>query len=408
MYRRLQSLIREFPRQFWILFGGTLVNSLGGGMVFPFLTLYLHQHLNLSMTSVGLMLTLWAGSSLVGQLIGGSLTDKFGRKHLMVFSLGSGVILLPLFGLADTVLTAAAAVMLLGFTGAMYQPARDAMVADIVATDKRVQAYGLMRVVSNLGIAIGPAIGGFLAAQSYMLAFVASAFATLLFFVVQIFWIRETKPEQVVHESTRQPEGSFLSILANTPFVVFCIATTLVIVASVQMMTVLPVYMKDQFNLGESYFGWVMTTNAGMVVLFQFPITRISEKIPRLFWIASGSLLYAVGVGSVMLGSEFPHFVASMAVATLGEMITVPTATAVTADLAPAQMRGRYMSVLGLTWNLGFGVGPVLGGLVSDQIAPRALWPVMGSAALAGALVFLVLQRVVSPRLRSSPATPAE
>src|SRR5512142_407946 len=98
MYRRVQSLIREFPRQFWILFGGTLVNSLGGGMVFPFLTLYLHQHLNLSMTLVGLLLTLWSASSLVGQVLGGSFTDRFGRRRLMIFSLATGVILLPLFG----------------------------------------------------------------------------------------------------------------------------------------------------------------------------------------------------------------------------------------------------------------------------------------------------------------------
>ena len=393
MSSRLQTLFHEFPRQFWILFGGTLINAIGNGMVFPFLTLYLHDKLNLSLTLVGFALTLWAGSGIAGQLIGGSLTDQFGRRKLMLFSLISNAILLPLFGLADTFVTAAAFAVLLGLTGSMYQPARDAMVADLVGPDKRPQAYGLVRVVSNLGIAIGPAIGGFLAARSYLLAFSVSAAATFVFFLVTIFFIRETRQLATARAGTVSLPGNFLSVLSNLPFVVFSTATTLVVLAAVQMMTVLPVYMNDQFGLGASFFGWVMTTNAGMVVLFQFPITRATERLPRLPLIAIGALLYAIGVGSVALGNSFEHFIAAMVVATLGEMIVSPTATSVTADLAPADMRGRYMSVLGLTWSLGFGLGPVLGGIVSDQIAPRALWPAMASAALAGGVIYLLLAR---------------
>jgi MFS family permease len=102
----------------------------------------------------------------------------------------------------------------------------------------------------------------------------------------------------------------------------------------------------------------------------------------------------------------FLHFIASMVVLTLGEMIVVPTSTAVTADLAPAQVRGRYMGVLALTWNIGFGIGPILGGIITDQIAPRALWPTMGSAALLGALVLLLLARFAP--VRAAPVAAAE
>ncbi|MBI4788021.1 MAG: MFS transporter [Chloroflexi bacterium] len=408
MSNRLQALWNEFPRQFWILFGGTLINSLGNGMVFPFMTLYLHEQLNLSLTLVGFALTLWAGSGVAGQLIGGSLSDQFGRRKLMLFSLISSAILLPIFGLADSFASAAAVAVLLGIFGSMYQPARDAMVADLVGSDKRPQAYGLVRVVSNLGIAIGPAIGGFLATRSYLLAFTVSAAATFAFFLVSVLFIRETRPAVVLRDPAQPAPGTFLSVLSNIPFVVFSAATTFVILAAVQMMTVLPVYMNDQFGLGASYFGWVMTTNAGLVVLFQFPITRATQKLPRLPLMATGALLYAAGVGSVMFGNAFPHFIAAMVIVTLGEMIISPTATSVTADLAPADMRGRYMSVLGLTWTLGFGLGPVLGGIVSDQIAPRALWPAMASAALAGGIAYLVLARFLATREPRAVITPAD
>ncbi len=405
MIPSLRTLRDDFPRQFWILFGGTLINSTGSGMVFPFLTLYLHQRLQLSMTWVGIALSLWAASSVFGQVVGGSLTDRLGRKKLMVVSLAASAVLLPIFGLADTFLFAGAIAVAMGFSGAMYQPARDAMVADLVGTEKRPRAYALVRVVNNLGIAIGPAVGGFLATRSYLLAFSVSALATFVFFLVSLLMMHETLPVAPVHRAAHGPAGGFVDVFRNIPFVVFCAATTLVILASIQMMTVLPVYMKDNFGLGETFYGWVMTTNAGMVVLLQFPITRATERVRRLPLIAVGAVLYALGVGSVALGNQFPHFIAAMAVGTLGEMIVVPTSTAVTADLAPANLRGRYMSILGLTWTLGMMLGPTLGGLVSDNLAPRVLWPIMASCALAGALVYLALARFVPVHIpQTAPA----
>jgi MFS family permease len=394
MLLRLKNLIADFPRQFWILFGGTLINQIGSGMVFPFLTLYLHQRLSLSMTSVGVILSVWAISGLVGSLVGGSLTDRFGRKRLMVVSLGATALGLAAFGFADSRPTSIAVIVFVGFASAMFQPARDAMVADLVGTDKRPQAYGLLRVVANLGIGIGPAIGGLLAARSYLIAFLASGTATGLFFFITLWSMRETMPVgSPRHQATAAAPGNFATVLRDHRFVLFCVATALAVVAYSQMMTVLPVYMKDQFGLGESFYGWLMTTNALMVVALQFPITRATERLARFPLIALGAVLYALGVASVALGATFWHFVASMAILTLGEMIIVPTATAVTADLAPPQVRGRYMGALALTWNIGFGIGPILGGIITDQIFPRALWPIMGSAALAGAFVLVLLAR---------------
>ena len=397
MFQRLNGLISEFPRQFWILFGGTLVNSTGSGMVFPFLTLYLHQRLNISMTVVGAILTLWAISGLIGQLIGGSFSDRFGRKKLMAASLGLNALGLVAFAFADTLPTAALVTLGVGFVGALYQPARDAMIADLVGTEKRARAYSLLRVINNLGIAIGPAIGGFLAARAFQLSFFASASATLFFFLVTFFLIRETKP-MVQVSSEIKSTGSFAEVLRDRRFIAFCACTILVVFASSQMMTVLPVYMKDQYGLGVSFYGWVMTTNAAMVVLFQFPITRSIEKYNRLPIIATGALFYAVGVASVALGSAFIHFIFSMVIITIGEMIVLPTSTSIAADSAPTTMRGRYMGILGLSWSVGFGVGPVLGGLVNDNISPFATWWILGSSALVAAFGYVLLSRFAPGR----------
>ncbi len=395
MRHRWSRLVAEYPRQFWILFGGTLINSIGSGMVFPFLTLYLNQRLALSLTMVGLMLTLWSGSSLIGQVLGGVLSDRLGRKRLMVLSLGTSALALVAFGLAESLWSMVIILLGLGLFNAMYQPARDAMVADLVEPERRTQAYGLIRIISNLGISIGPAIGGFLATRSYLLAFLLSAAATFAYFLIAWLLMQETRPPHLPQTSGISPPrpASMLTVLRDVRFVAFCAAAAVTTIAWSPMMTLLPVYMKGQFGLGESYFGWVMTTNALMVVLLQYPITHATRRFARLPLVALGSVLYGLGVGSVTLANEFFHFVGAMSIMTLGEMLVSPNATAYAADLAPAHLRGSYMGVLGLTWSLGFGTGPLIGGMVSDSISPRALWPMMGTVAIAVSLVYLALAR---------------
>ena len=153
------------------------------------------------------------------------------------------------------------------------------------------------------------------------------------------------------------------------------------------MMVLLPVYAKERFGVPESQYGLIMATNAGMVVLFQYAITRASTRFAPLAVLAIGAIFYGAGAGSVALGAGFPAFLASMVVLTIGEMLLVPTATTLTARLAPPDMRGRYMGMYGLTWSVAIGIGPVLGGLLNDHIAPAAIWYgtlALGLAAAAG------------------------
>jgi MFS family permease len=143
----------------------------------------------------------------------------------------------------------------------------------------------------------------------------------------------------------------------------------------------------------ESQYGFIMATNAALVVLFQYPITSVTRRYPSLPVMAVGALFYGLGVGSVALGSGFWAFWLSMVVLTVGEMILVPTGTTLTANLAPADQRGRYMGVYSLTWSLCYGLGPAIGGFLSDQIAPVAIWYGGLAFGLVATLGFVLLAR---------------
>jgi MFS family permease len=172
------------------------------------------------------------------------------------------------------------------------------------------------------------------------------------------------------------------------------------------MMVLLPVYVKENFGVPESSYGFIMAANAAMVVLFQYGVTRLTQRFYHLPVLAVGSLFYALGVGSVAWGAGFAGFLLSMVILTIGELIMIPTSTALTANLAPPDMRGRYMGMYGLTWGVAMGIGPVLGGTLNDQVAPVAIWYAglaLGAIAMAG---FVVLARLL-PRRAAPPSSAA-
>ena len=396
MLNRIRQTTAGYPRQFWLLFWGQLMNSIGGSMVWPFLTIYARERLGVPLTTVTLLVSLNAASGLVATTIVGPFVDRFGRKLAMVLSLAMTSVAFILMSTASTLPVWMALMVLMGMFGPLYQVGSNAMIADLIAPEQRAGGYALLRMIANVGVAIGPVIGGVLVTISYGLTFSLAAAAGIAFALLIALFVAETLPQRAKLAGQPQISG-YGPVLRDWLFLAFCGIYTLSCMVYSLMMMLLPVYGKENFGLAESQYGPILATNAAMVVLFQFAITRITERYPPVPVLALGTLFYALGVGSVALGWNFPTFLLSMVILTIGEMIVIPTSTAFTANLAPVEMRGRYMGVLGLTWQVGFGIGPVLGGFLNDRVAPVAIWYGGLVIGLVAALGFVLLAR----RLRS-------
>jgi MFS family permease len=397
MLKQLRETSAGYPRQFWLLFWGVLVNSSGSSMVWPFLTIYLRQRLDVPLTTIALLLTLNSLAGLASTSVAGPAVDRFGRKGAMVISLGAGCVFMLALARVDSLVSAAALMLFKGATDPLYRVGSDAMVADLIPPARRADSYALLRMIANLGVAIGPSIGGFITSVSYSLAFSIAAGTTLCYALLVGVFMRETIPQWPAEERARQAKG-YGPVLRDRPFMSFCVAYSFAGMAYSLMMVLLPVYVKENFGVPESSYGFIMATNAAMVVLFQYGVTRVTQRHYHLPVLAVGSMFYALGVGSVAWGAGFTAFLLSMVILTVGEMIMIPTSTALTANLAPPDMRGRYMGVYGLTWGVAMGIGPVLGGTLNDQVAPVAIWYAglaLGAVATVG---FVVLGRMLPRR----------
>jgi MFS family permease len=406
MIERFKRARKEYPGQFWLLFVGMLISTIGSSMIWPFLMIYVSKKLMLPLTQTASLMTINAIMGLIFSFIAGPITDRFGRKWVMVVSLlGTGLTYLYMSA-AGTYLEFAITQCLMGALGPLYRVGADAMMADLIPPEKRPDAYSLMRMSNNAGVSIGPAIGGIIATQSYSLAFFIAAAGMVFYSALIGFKAKETLPEGAAEsQKGKALFTGYRRIFHDREFMGFVSAFTLTSMLASLVWILLPVYANTNFHVPENQYGFIPTTNAIMVVAFQFLVTLVTKRFKPLMVMTVGTAFYALATGSVALFSGFWGFWTCMVIMTIGELILIPTASTFTANIAPPDMRGRYMSIFGLTWSVAFGIAPILGGFLNDQFSPRAIWyggAVIGAASI---LAFLYLNRRYSINNSTDPST---
>lgn len=394
MLKTFSAQFNKFPRVFRVLVAATFIDRLGGALIFPFLSLYIAQRFHVSMTEIGLLFGIWSVSSLVGSMIGGALADKLGRKVILIcgllFSAGTALWM----GFVEEVRNFYFIAAFAGLFSDIGHPAQQAMVADLLKGEQRAEGFSLLRIVANLAVTFGPMIGGLLAGISYLLLFIIDAVASTITAVIVFNAIPETKPA----ENRERPAESLLEtlvgygrVLKDRLFLAFVFAMILMLTVYTQMYGTLSVFLYRVHDVPAQGFGYLMSMNAAMVVLFQFWITRSIRGFPPMLMMVTASALY--GIGFLLFGfvSAFWLFMLAMAIITLGEMVHVPVAQALVAFLAPEDMRGRYMAFFGLAWMIPNSVASLLAGLVMDNYDPFMVWYLAGLLALVAVSAFFLL-----------------
>ena len=392
-YWRIRSIYNEYPRHFWTLIVATFIDRVGGAILYPFFTLYITQKFGVGMTTVGMIFGTFAVTGMVGSTIGGALADRWGRKPLILFGLVISAVSSIWLGLVNELELFFAGALVVGLFQNIGGPARQAMIADILPEEQRAQGFGIFRVVVNLAVAIGPAIGGFLASRSYLSLFLTDASISIFVAILLFIILPETKiaSKSQDTESMGQTFKGYGTVLRDSIFMFFWLASALSAMIYIQMNGTLAVYLRDVHSVSLQGFGAIMSLNASMVVLFQFYITRRYAKYPELAVITVGTLLNAIGFALYGFVATYGLFLLAMAIITIGEMLWAPISQSIVARLAPDEMRGRYMAFYGFSWAIPFAVGPLLAGLVIDNYDPNWVWYAGGIFGLISTAMFALM-----------------
>jgi MFS family permease len=394
MFAKIRTTYNEFPTKYWVLVSATFIDRIGGTLIFPFFALYVTEKFNVGMTEAGVLLGIFSISGLVGSMLGGALTDKFGRKIMVLFGLVFSAMSSLAMGFVSELSIFYGLAIFVGIFSDVAGPARQAMVADLLPEKQRAEGYGILRVVGNFAWIIGPTIGGFLAARSYLTLFILDAVASLITAVIVFRLIPETKPEaseDADQQSILQTFIGYRVVLKDKIYILFLLTGMLMLLVYQQMYSTLSVYLRDVHSIPTQQYGMLMSSGATTVVIFQFWVMRKIKAFPPMLMMMVGTLFYLVGFSMYGFVKTYPLFIVAMLVITVGEMIVIPVSQALVARFAPEDMRGRYMAFFTLTWAIPSTVGTLLAGLIMDNFNPNWVWYLSGIISAVAAVGFYIL-----------------
>ncbi|HPR35756.1 MAG TPA: MFS transporter, partial [Anaerolineaceae bacterium] len=369
-------MFKKYPTQFWLMLLGLVISTTGTTMVWPFLTIFASERLSLPMAAVTSLMSINSLSGLTASILAGSLVDRFGRKSVMAVGLFGTAMAYFGYIFASSYWQFAILMIISGLFNPLYRLGSDAILADMLSPADRVQGYSIFRMARNIGVALGPILGGIALSSNYSIGFIAAA-ATLTFYgLITLFFLRETlvRDPNAKHETVRDQIRVYRQAFNNKPFAHMVGAFTLMEICAALMWVLLAVYLKENFKITESTYSWIPTTNALMVVFLQVFITRAMRPHRDTQVMPIGAFFYLVAMLIVGLSSQFRGFWLAMVVMTVGELITAPTATTFVANLAPMDQRGRYLGVFGLTWHVAMAIGPFAAGILTDLYGIRSPW----------------------------------
>lgn len=405
----LRNTTGGFSLTFWWLWLGTLVNRLGSFVV-PFLALYLTQYRGVSLTQAGLVLSLYGAGSVASGPAGGVLADRFGRRITMMAGLGVSGITLIALGFASGLPVIAPLVLFQGFVSELYRPAMQAAISDTVPdTRDQQRAFALIYWAINLGFAVGISAAGYLAAWDYRALFAVNGSANLLFAGIIAWRVPETRPA-VTHGHGSGALTGLVAALSDRAYVPFLLVNLVLCLGFFMIPVTLPIDMASH-GLSPTVFGSVIAVNGVVIVLLQPFAMRLVTRWPQERVLAAASVLFGLGFGMNGLARTAPVYAAAVAVWTLGEIANAPVSSALVAEIAPAELRGRYQGVFSMTWGMAAFIAPALGAFTMDRLGARGLWASCLVVGLLLAVAHLAIapsrQRILAGRVATAHEGPA-
>jgi predicted MFS family arabinose efflux permease len=370
----------------------SLTGSIAGSTVFPFLGIWAIKDLHASQRALGLTYLCGAvGAGLVGYA-SGHASDRVGRRPLILLGWGASAtvpILLLLVG--NRVALGLTLLGLLPVLGSLGNAATQAMVADVAAPERHEAAYASVRVASNLGVTIGPVLGGLL--------LIGGNWSHLWLGVLPLAWLAfaiawRYIPRGGAYAPAGPPQrGSFRVIIRDHPFLLFMLSSVFATMTYIATETLLPISVTTTHHLPPAAWGALMILNPLLVTLLQLRLTRWTSHVPPSLKL--GIAMPMMGVPFLLLNwnGSAPVIALVILIFVFGEMLWVPTSQAVVAALAPADIRGAYMGLFGSTWSIGWALTPFLGLQIRAAYGDSTMWMCVAVLGVTAGITGLIAAR---------------
>ena len=376
-WRGLGSL----PREVWYLCLAILINR-AGTMVLPFLTLYLTIERGFQPGTAGLVLTVYGICAIVTAPLAGRFSDKFGGLRIMKLSLVLSGLILFVFPFVISLTGIFVVCGLWAFATEAFRPPSMAIIGDLAGPERRKAAFALSRFAINLGMSIGPVIGGFLAMRSYQLLFVVDGSTSLLagLLLALLPWRTLHRANKELLAAARKeteetkPALRYSDVLKDRRFTYFLLAMLPIELVFFQPLAAMPLFLVRELQMTEAGIGLLFAINTVIIIVVEVPLNMTMVNWQHRHALALGALLIGLGFGALIFIDGVIGAAITVVIWTFGEMIFLPASAAYVSDIAPRQQAGAYMGLYTMGFSVALAVGPWLGTAVMEGYGSSAVW----------------------------------
>ncbi|HDY9571173.1 TPA: MFS transporter [Staphylococcus argenteus] len=379
----------NIPKSVWWLVIGMALNITGSSFLWPLNTIYMKQELGKSLTVAGLVLMINSFGMVIGNLLGGSLFDKLGGYKTILIGAFTCLCSTTLLNFFHGWPWYAVWLVMLGFGGGMIIPAIYAMAGAVWPNGGR-QTFNAIYLAQNIGVAVGAAMGGFVAEFSFNYIFLANLIMYIVFALVAVTQFNievKAKVKYPTHLDItgKKNKARFISL------VLICAMFAICWVAYIQWESTIASFTQS-INISMAQYSVLWTIN-GIMILVAQPL------IKPILYLLKGNLKKQMFVGIVIFmlsffvtsfAENFTIFVVGMIILTFGEMFVWPAVPTIANQLAPDGKQGQYQGFVNSAATVGKAFGPFLGGVLVDAFNMRMMFIGM-MILLVFALVLLMI-----------------
>lgn len=350
-------------------------------MVLPFLTLYLTVDRRLPVSTAGLAITIYGISAIVIAPLSGRLSDRLGGLRVMKTSLVLSGLVLLVFSFVDSLPGIFAVTAVWAIASEAFRPPSMAIIGELAGPQQRKAAFALTRLAINLGMSIGPVVGGFLAMHSFKLLFYVDGATSLLagVLIATLPW-REISPQSLEKDVIQKtgddiiPRHRYSDVLQDRLFIYFLLAMIPIELVFFQPLAAMPLFLVRDLHITESGFGALLAINTVIIILVEVALNAAMADWTHRHAIALGALLVGAGFGALIFVNSVSAVAVTIVIWTFGEMILLPASSAFVSDIAPSQLAGAYMGLYTMGFSVAVAIGPWLGTQILEHHGSDAVW----------------------------------
>jgi len=394
LYREAFLNIKKFPRIFWIVITATLINQIGN-MAFVFLMLYATQHLGLTLEQSATAFAVLSGSMFLSGILSGNLIDYVGAARVMICAVLLNGIVLLIIPLLHDYFALVFMCLLWGLCYGAYRPASQTLVSYFTTDGLHKITFSVFRLALNLGMSIGPAMGGYLATRSFAAIFITNGIANLLACFILLCGLVGTVWFSYRPVARQKKVFTLKWLKYDAALRFFLLGMIPVSMVFFQHESTLAVYLKQDLNFPLSFYGLLFTVNTLLIVFFELLLNIATMNWPYRVNFFLGSVFITAGFAGVYFATAMWHIILLTVLWTLGEMILYPSASSYIAEIAPEGRRGSYMALFSSCSNLGLLLGPWSGAAVMQHFGGGALWIACGICGVVSMAIFHFLKEPI-------------